>query len=179
MEEWRDIPGYEGLYQVSNKGRIRSCERKVKSQMPWVGKETERTVSSQIIKPCVAANGYLYVSLWKEGRKTNTTVHRLVATAFVENKENKPCVNHKDYNRQNPSADNLEWVTYRENVIYSRIALSNAHIGKASTQGKSGEMYISRTPCGHYKLVISRLGINKTYATIEEAVAARGVIVGW
>ena len=178
-EEWADIKGYEGWYQVSNMGRVRSVDHYVKSptRNPEIVKM--RIVKGKLLKPEIKANGYLYVSLWKEGIKKAYTVHRLVAEAFVDNPLAKPFVNHKDYNRQNASAENLEWVTANENMQYSSCNLSTSHIGKSSFPNKTGEMYISQTPCGHYRLQIDRLGIRKTYNTIKHAVEARKVIIGW
>lgn len=103
IEIWKDVVGYEGLYQVSNLGKVRSLDRVVKRGWCYKGKLLTPTVNKD--------NGYLYVNL--AGK--NKTVHRLVALAFIPNPENKPCVGHKDTNRQNAKASNLEWVTYSEN----------------------------------------------------------------
>lgn len=178
-EVWKDIPGYEGRYAISNFGRVKTYDRKVKSPVRNSHEMKERTVKGQILKPEIANNGYLYVCLWKEGKKSKATVHRLVAQAFIPNPDNKPCVNHKDYNRQNPCATNLEWVTHKENMIYSRERLSAAHIGISSTPNKYGEMYVYKTNTGRFKLRIEWLNVNKTFETIADAVNAREVILGW
>lgn len=103
MEEiWRDIKEYEGLYQVSNIGRVKSLFRYKK-----------------ILKLYKDKDGYLYVKLYKNKKAQHSFVHRLVAEAFVENLYSKPIVNHKDFNRENNIIDNLEWCTEKENINYS------------------------------------------------------------
>ena len=109
-EEWRDVVGYEGLYQVSDQGRVKSLERKVKH---WRG--GERIQKERILKPATAYNGYLLVPLYAGGKRKKLKVHRLVCQAFHDNPDNKPCVNHIDENKTNNAANNLEWCTYEEN----------------------------------------------------------------
>ena len=174
QEIWKDIDGYEGLYQVSNYGRIKSLTKTINTSY-----NKKRTVKETILKPDIGNNGYLYVSLWKDGKKSKFTVHRLVGKAFVDNPQHKPCINHKHYNRQNASAENLEWVTHKENTLYSRDAMSKSHVGKFFATPKSGERYITITPVGHYRFCIERLFVNKTFATMEEAVNARKELIGW
>ena len=102
MEEiWKDIPGYEGLYQVSNFGRVKNKENKIKAQHPQNG-------------------GYLIVHLYRYGEHKAKTVHRLVASAFISNNSNKSEVNHIDGNKKNNKIKNLEWVTPKENQRHSR-----------------------------------------------------------
>ena len=110
-ETWRDIAGYEGLYQVSNKGRVKSLER------TFVDKRGYRQYrKGRVLKPSKDGGGYLRVNLFNGSGKGKTlSVHRLVCEAFHENSENKPCVNHIDENRVNNVASNLEWCTYKEN----------------------------------------------------------------
>lgn len=72
-----------------------------------------------VLTPSLNENGYLYVSLWHRNQQNPRTVHRLVATAYVPNPDNKPVVNHKDANRANPHKDNLEWVTQSENIRHA------------------------------------------------------------
>lgn len=99
IEEWRPIEGYEGLYEVSNMGRIKSLK---------FDKE-------KILSQCRIKNGYLYVALCKNGKMKTYKVHRLVAQAFLENPSNLPCVNHIDENKVNNYVDNLEWCSYKYN----------------------------------------------------------------
>lgn len=120
MEEiWKDIKGYEGLYQVSNLGRVKSLKRKVyagRNRLRW---QYERIMSNNKSN----GNGYLIVSLNKESKDKNKYIHRLVAEAFIPNPNNYLYVNHKDENRKNNKVDNLEWCTALYNNIYQ-----NAHI---------------------------------------------------
>lgn len=102
IEEWRDVVGYEGLYQVSNKGIVRSLLfNKVK-----------------ILKQGRASNGYLFVNLWKDKKVKPHRIHRLVAEAFIPNPDNLPCVNHKDETRDNNTLENLEWCSHSYNMAY-------------------------------------------------------------
>lgn len=114
VEEWRDIAGYEGLYQVSDWGRVRSIDRVIKYLVK--GKyPAERIFKGQIIAPFKINSGYLTVSLGESSKGHNKTIHRLVAEAFIPNTENKPCVGHKDGNETNNCVENLYWCTYPEN----------------------------------------------------------------
>lgn len=112
-EEWKPIEGYEGLYEVSNLGRVRSVERMV------CGKgKCQRVWKSRVLKPRSNTTGYQQVSLTKDGKATIYLLHRLVAIAFIPNPYNLAIVNHKDENPLNNNADNLEWCTQLYNVNY-------------------------------------------------------------
>ena len=101
MEEiWKDVKGYEGLYQVSNLGNVKSIRKNI------------------IKKPSRLPKGYLQMRLSKNGKNKYISIHRLVAQAFIPNINNYPCVNHKDCNPQNNKVNNLEWCTYKENNSY-------------------------------------------------------------
>ena len=106
-EIWRWIRGYEGLYQISNFGRVKSFPRK--------GSRGTKTTGFLIMKPLITRSGYLYVSLKNKGAMQRFKLHRLVSQAFIENPENKQTVNHKDGNKFNNYVDNLEWATQDEN----------------------------------------------------------------
>ena len=105
-EVWRDIEGYEGRYQVSSMGRVKSLKR----ADSW-----GRTVKERILKPNVVGGGYLIVALYAGGKPKKFLVHRLVCTAFHENPENKLDVNHINENKTDNRACNLEWITRKEN----------------------------------------------------------------
>jgi len=113
MEEiWKDIKNYEGYYQVSNFTRVKSLERLVKN-----GK-SERLVKEKVLKPSLR-NGYLAVSLSKEGELKTFKLSRLVAKAFIPNPDNKPTVNHIDGVKTNDIVSNLEWNTHSENIQHA------------------------------------------------------------
>jgi len=114
-EIWRQIRGYEGLYEVSSEGRIRTEYRLHRNQnkKTWYKDPIIR-------KPFVHKNGYLFVTLSKDNRVKGFSVHRLVGQAFIPNPKKKPQINHKDLNRANNNAENLEWMTNRENSMHSR-----------------------------------------------------------
>ena len=120
MEEiWKDIEGYEGFYQVSNFGRLRSVDRYYTKPHPRNGVPTKYFKHGTVIVCHVHRNGYVGVVLKVGGVKKNFMVHRLVAKAFVPGYFENADVNHKDCNRQNNHADNLEWTTRRDNLMYS------------------------------------------------------------
>ena len=103
MEVFKDIKGYDGLYQISNYGRVKSLK---------YGKE-------KILKLCLGGDGYLKVQLWKKGKQKKYFVHRLVAEAFIPNQDNLPQVNHKDEVKTNNCVENLEWCTAKYNLDYN------------------------------------------------------------
>ena len=109
--EWRPVPGYEGLYSVSNRGEVRSEARSIQRK-----DGRYNNVGQKIRKQSHIGNGYLAVSLSKDGEYRLTTVHRIVAQAFLANPENKPSVNHLDNNPSNNALENLEWATQKEIV---------------------------------------------------------------
>lgn len=110
MEIWKTIPGYEGFYEASNYGNIKSMTRYRKNgNIGYVQKE-------RIMKPRGNVHGYLVVCLSKYGVVKLHSVHRLIALSFLENPKNKPNINHKDNNPLNNSVGNIEWVTQKENI---------------------------------------------------------------
>jgi hypothetical protein len=130
MEEWRDIPGFEGLYQASSLGRVKSLQRK----------------HELIMRLQTVRNGYIVVSLRiAAGTKKLLRVHRLVAQTFIPNKENKPEVNHKDGNKENNIAQNLEWVTSSENhkhAYKTNIRKNSKWAGYVNIYLKNGDFII-------------------------------------
>lgn len=111
IEEWRAIPGYEGYYEVSNFGQIRSLDHK------RVAFKSSYVMKGRALKQSKGNSGYFQVSLSKLGKQKNVMVHRIVAKVFVknDNPDKKIAVNHKDGIKTNNSADNLEWITYSDN----------------------------------------------------------------
>lgn len=100
MEIWKEIKGYEGLYYVSNFGRVKGS-------------------SGNIRKPVKSSSGYYNIILSNRGERQGFTIHFLVASAFIPNPNHYPCINHIDENKLNNSVDNLEWCTYSYNNAYS------------------------------------------------------------
>ena len=122
-EEWRDVVGYEGRYQVSSTGRVKSLKRK-----DCLG----RTIRERMLKACDNGRGYLYISLSDgTGEHKRHYIHRLVGEAFVPNPLEKEDVNHKDENPSNNHASNLEWLTHKENLNYG---MRNERVAKANSK---------------------------------------------
>lgn len=104
-EVWKDIKGYEGLYQVSNLGRVKRLKGKYMK-------------SDKLLKQVTLDSGYIAVGLCKHNKAKNFRVHRLVAEAFIPNPEEKPQVNHINEDKTNNMVSNLEWMTAKENNNY-------------------------------------------------------------
>lgn len=102
QEMWVDIPEYEGLYSISNMGRVKNKK-------------------GDLLNPSLAKDDYSYplVGLTKNKKSKSITLHRLVAISFIPNPENKPCVNHKDGNKNNSMSSNLEWLNHVENATHA------------------------------------------------------------
>lgn len=101
MEIWKDIKGYEDIYQISNLGRVKNTKR------------------NTCLKPRIGKLGYCRVALYKNKNPKHILIHRIVANHFIENTYNKETVNHKDGNKQNNNVNNLEWATKSENSLHS------------------------------------------------------------
>jgi hypothetical protein len=112
MEEiWKDIKGFEDSYQINNNGIIKS----------------KISQKGEFLHPFTNKTGYMIANLWRVNEKrTPMLISRLVAIHFIPNPDNKPCVNHKDGNKQNNNANNLEWVTYHENTLHAHRILKIA-----------------------------------------------------
>jgi hypothetical protein len=103
FEIWKDIPGFEGIYKISNLGKIISLKHN----------------KNIIIKPINTKSKYNCVNLYLFGKRNTIKIHRLVAGTFIQNPENKPCVNHKNGIKTDNNVDNLEWVSYLENNVHA------------------------------------------------------------
>lgn len=108
-EEFRPVKGYEGLYEVSNYWRVKSLPK-------VVGRGVR---AGHLLKLRVSGFGYVMCDLCNNYKKFNASVHRLVAEAFIDNPDNKPCVNHIDGDKSNNHVTNLEWCTYSENMKHA------------------------------------------------------------
>lgn len=168
-EIWKDIKNYEGLYQVSNFGRIRSLDKLIDD---YRGKEV-RLIKGKVLKP-FNRNGYYVISLTKNKKRNNYSVHRIVAQTFIKNVDNKPYINHLDYDRHNNRVDNLEWCTQKENINWSIVNMKKM---RTVTHSNTGEKYISyRAKTGKYRISIAK----KEYPskdTLEEAIVFRDKIL--
>ena len=133
IEEWRPIEGYEGLYEVSSYGRVRSLDRYIK-----VGYGSYRLHKGKVLSPVKDKYGYLAVNL-QAGNRCN--IHRLVAQAFIPNIDNLPQVNHKDEDKTNNNVDNLEWCDRKYNCNYGtrNIRSKDTHIKNGYWTGLSKE----------------------------------------
>ena len=117
-EIWKDIKDYEGLYQVSNKGRIKRVERDYICKH-YAGGNSKYTLKEQILKPRKSNTNYLQVGLVKNKKQKHFSIHKLVANAFIENPNNYKIINHKDSNIENNNVENLEWCTQSYNIQYA------------------------------------------------------------
>ena len=133
-EIWKDIPNYEGLYQVSNLGRVKSLDREI------VRRDGRIERCKGLILKQSNNRGYSYVRICKNSKYKSLKVHRLVAGAFIPNEENLPQVNHKDENTSNNIVDNLEWCTMEYNIRYGTAhqRVRESHI---KLHGRKVEMY--------------------------------------
>ena len=129
QEIWKDIKDYEGLYQISNLGNVKSLIRS--------------STNAIIMKPKLSTSGYYSVMLYKDGTHKTFYVHRLAALSFIPNPDNKPQVNHKDGNKLNNTLENLEWVTISENQKH---AISHGLRTPSPMIGKFGKLNHNSKP---------------------------------
>lgn len=113
-EIWKPIKDFEGLYEVSNLGRVKSFDRVVNC-----GHGKTRVMKGKILKEVKLRDGYFYVRLCKDTISTRKSIHRLVAETYIPNLDNKKEVNHIDGNKRNNNVSNLEWVTPKENMRHA------------------------------------------------------------
>lgn len=152
-EIWKPIKGFEGLYEISSMGNVKSLRR---------GKTMKTTLN----------RGYAYVGLHKDGFTRKCKVHRLVAETFIPNPENKKDVNHKDYNRSNNNVENLEWMTRKENAIYSSERMKHPKVYKTNT----GEHHISYDGKNNryiVTLILNGIRKGKQFKDIQDAIKYR------
>ena len=153
MENWKDIKDYEGLYQVSNLGRVRNI--KLNNQL----------------KPSINTNGYYRVSLRKNGKDQGFKVHRLVAIHFIDNPLNNPVINHINGDKSDNTMNNLEWVTYRENSCHGFI---NKDVSSKFTGVNNGRTKKSKNDTWRARICVNGKNVELgSYKTQEEAYNAR------
>ena len=176
-EIWKDIPGFEGYYQVSNTGKVRSMDRNHIVSTRYGG-TTSRRDKGRVITGTSNGNGYLAVYLQRDGKRTRQYIHRLVADAFVPRQEGKNTVNHKDHDRQNNSAENLEWCTQKYNVRYSADLMRKAK--STHRPSNTGEKYIYSRYRGSrekFRVDIQRLKICREFSSFEDALRFRNEVM--
>lgn len=152
-EEWKDIKNYEGLYKISSFGCVLSL------------------TTNKILSSAASKKGYETVNLSKNGKEKTHSVHKLVASHFIDNPESKKYVNHIDYNKLNNRVDNLEWVSAKENSQWS---LENNRKGQLKSS-KAENHYINKRN-NSYRFQFNRnnkIVILKTFHTLEEAIKFR------
>ena len=150
-EVWKDIPDYEGLYQVSNLGRVKSLNK-------------YHHKKEQILKNRITKDGYYETVLCKKGKMSFFRTHRLVAIAFIPNLLNKPQINHKDGNKLNNNVKNLEWCTLQENKEHAIKMGLQDFWGKKNPKAKAVNQYDKN---GNFI---------KRYDTLRQAMYETGVL---
>lgn len=140
-EIWKDIEGFEGIYQVSNYGRVKSLRR-----LLWNGKVWHMS-KEKIMKPSIDCNGYPLVGLRNKDGMKYMRVHRLVALAFIPNPNNYRVVNHIDADRANNYVDNLEWCTHKHNTEWANKLGSFDHSKRKVRVIETGIIYKSIHDC--------------------------------
>ena len=164
-EIWKDIKGYEGVYQVSNKGNVR--------RLTFTNNQVTKS-KIHSIRATDNGNGYLIVGLKNGGKRKNFYVHRLVAEAFCTKSPRRKIVNHIDHNRMNNSAENLEWCTQKQNVRHSAKLMKHEKSFCKTTN--TGEKYIRKIN-NRYQVSIWRLKKYKSFSTLSEAILYRNEVI--
>lgn len=160
-EQWREVEGYEGLYEVSNYGRVRSLDRVVRGR--W-GNDCVK--KGRVLTLSDDGQGYKIVSLSKRNKAKSFRVHRLVGAEFIPNLENKGDINHRDGNKANNYFENLEWATRKENINHAWSNGLNENIRKARI--KYGKEAAKAMQKAHQKKVIC-IETGKTYFSMKDA----------
>lgn len=160
-EVWKDIPEYEGLYQISNLGKVKSLDK-------YVFHNTGYRLKKEHLLTVKVTKKYGHVLLYKNGKSKNKRIHRLVGLCFIDNPFNKQQINHKDGNTLNNNHKNLEWVTASENIKHSYDTLGR----KTHMEGKKGY----ENPNSHEAIQLDLKGNEiKRYGSIAVASEVTGI----
>ena len=167
-EVWKDIQGYEGLYQVSNLGRVKRLGRFIESKLKGVDKVWK---PEQILKPIKTKYGYLMVALRKNYKPKYFTVHRLVAITFISNPENKPQIDHINAIKTDNTVNNLRWVTAKENIrnplnMVHLIGKNHPMFGKKRSEESKNKMRGANNPCARK---VRNLETKEIFDTVTDA----------
>lgn len=152
VEIWKDIDSYEGMYQISNSGIIKSLDRTTQTPQSKTG---VKIVKGKILLTWKGKDNYYRVFLSKNAKSKNYLVHRLIANAFIPNPENKLCINHINGIKTDNRIENLEWATHSENEKHSYTQLNRKP--SYGMQGKTGELCKCSIPiiCSNGKEYVS------------------------
>jgi hypothetical protein len=165
-EVWKDVIGYEGYYQVSNKGRVRGLTRTVGA----ANKKTKIIKGRLKVPTMNEYRGYLQIVLSKKGKNKTFKIHRLVAIVFIENVKNLQDVNHKDGDKLNNNVTNLEWVTRKDNIIHAYDNGLQKHgenrVGAKLKDYEAREIYSLAN-----EGLLSQIDIAKLYGITQQAVS--------
>lgn len=160
MEQWSDVNGFEGFYQISNKGLVKSLDRKIKNNGSYSGFIKRKEI---ILKQTTNRIGYKVVTLSRDGVRCFKTVHRLVAENFIINEHNYKEVNHKDLDKSNNAVENLEWCSRAQNINHYFDSINTTSKFKGVSYQKDRDKWIAYIDLNKKRISLGR------FNTEEEA----------
>jgi hypothetical protein len=167
-EIWKDIKDYDGAYQISNHGRVKSVSRYIPSKNGSYRKTNER-----ILKQKLSKEGYMHITLKRNKKQKTFLVHRLVAEAFLENNRSLPIVNHIDENKENNFINNLEWCDFSRNALHGS-AMEKMIKTRAENEGEKSPKKVIGKPFNDSEnvIVVEKLNDVKKYGFHPSAVSS-------
>lgn len=164
MEIWKDIVGFEGIYKISNTGRVVS--------LPKTKIECGRKSGNEL-KEKIGRAGYIYVALRKDKKQNNYLIHRLIAKAFIPNTNNKPCINHINSIRTDNRIENLEWCTYSENNSHAhKVGGQGKYVGEKHSQSKLTKLQVEEIRAKYKKYKYTMIMLSLEYGASKSAIQA-------